>query len=143
MAADGLHLGRGRFIPAGELLETTSLSGGPGGQHANKTSSRVTLSWNLRASEALHPALIARLEAKLASRITNEGLLQVHVDSNRSQHRNRDEARERLTNLLIEALKVDKPRRATKPSRGAKQRRLEGKKRRSDVKRGRQTPGDE
>ena len=140
MGSDGLHLGRGRFIPGAELREQTSLSGGPGGQHANKTHSRITLSWNLRNSEALSPALKARLEAKLSNRLSSEGEIQVHVDTHRSQHRNRDEARQRLTALLVEALKVAKPRRPTKPSRAAKARRMDSKRKRSTTKRTRQKP---
>ncbi len=140
MAKDGLYLGRGRFIPASELSEQTSLSGGPGGQHANKTQSRITLTWNLRASEALSPALKARLERNLANRLSSAGEIQVHVDTHRSQHRNRDDARQRLTALLIEALKVAKPRRPTKPSRAAKAKRMDSKRKRSTTKQTRQKP---
>jgi ribosome-associated protein len=143
MGSEGLHLGRGRFIPASELRERTSLSGGPGGQHANKTSSRITLSWNLRSSEALSSALKARLEIKLSNRLSSEGEIQVHVDAHRSQHRNREEARLRLTTLITEALKVEKPRRATQPSRAAKARRMDSKRKRSDTKRSRQHPNRE
>jgi ribosome-associated protein len=142
MGRDGLHLGANRFIPATELKEQTSLSGGPGGQHANKTESRVTLSWNLVQSEALGPGLKARLTSRLASRLTLDGEVQVHVDTHRSQHRNREEARERLAGLLIDALKVDKPRRKTKPSRRSKERRLEGKRQRAQTKQGRKRPSD-
>ena len=140
MGSDGLHLGCGRFIPATELREQTSLSGGPGGQHANKTHSRITLIWNLRTSQALSPTLKARLESKLSNRLNNEGEIQVHVDTHRSQHRNRDEARQRLTALLVDALKVAKPRRPTKPSRAAKAKRMDSKRKRSTTKRTRQKP---
>jgi ribosome-associated protein len=137
MAHDDIPLTGGRFIPGSELSEQVSLSGGPGGQHANKTSSRVTLAWNVAASSKLNEATRARLLERLGSRLTKDGVLQVSVDANRSQHLNREGARERLAEWVTGALKVERPRRQTKPSRGAKQRRIDGKKRRSALKKGR------
>ena len=137
---DHLDLGSGRLIPLSELRYQVSTSGGPGGQHANKTSSRVTVYWNLEATAALSDQLKARLIGKLSHRLTSAGELQLHVDTHRSQHMNRATAHERLTALLIEALKVPKARQKTKPTRGSKMRRLDGKKRRGDLKKGRSKP---
>jgi ribosome-associated protein len=143
MAHDDIPLPGGRVIPGSELSEQVSLSGGPGGQHANKTSSRVTLAWRVATSAKLTEATRVRLLERLASRLTKEGVLQVSVDANRSQHINRETARARLGEWVSAALKVERARRKTKPSRGAKQRRLDGKKRRSGVKKGRSKPFDD
>ena len=142
MNRNGLDLGIHGRIPETELTEQTSLSGGPGGQHANKTSSRITLSWKPQNSLILKEAAKARLIARLRHRLTQDGAIQVHVDKHRSQHRNRDEARQRLEAVLIDALKPEKPRRKTKPSRRAKERRLEGKRHRAQTKQGRKRPFD-
>jgi len=114
-----------------------SLSGGPGGQHANKTSSRVTLSWNVVESEALGPNQRQRLMSKIGSKLTKSGMLQVHVDTHRSQHANRETARERMSEIVHAALAIEKRRKATKPTRGSQKRRVESKRRRSQVKKGR------
>lgn len=143
MAHDDIPLAGGRVIPGSELSEQVSLSGGPGGQHANKTSSRVTLVWNVAASVKLTEATRARLLERLGNRLTKDGVLQVSVDANRSQHLNRETARERLAEWVSEALKVERKRRKTKPSKGAKQRRIDGKKRRSALKKGRSRPSED
>jgi len=127
-------------IPAAELEITASRAGGPGGQHVNKTSSRVTLRWNLEQSTALPPWLRARAMRRLRRRMTRDGALVVHVDDERSQHRNRDKARERLAELLREAIRPRKKRIATVVPRAVKERRLKDKRRRSDRKRQRRKP---
>lgn len=137
---DDLHVKRGVVIPAAELHESTSRAGGAGGQHVNKTSSRVTLRWNVTTTEALGDEQRARVLKALATRLTLAGELVVHVDDDRSQYRNRQLARERLADVLRGALVVPKVRRATKPTRGSKKRRLSQKKRRGDVKKGRRPP---
>ena len=142
MSRGGLDLGIYGLIPESELNEQTSLSGGPGGQHANKTHSRVTLSWTPQNSLVLSATSKARIRNRLSHRLTQDGAIQVHVDSHRSQHRNRDEARQRLAELITNALKRDKPRRKTKPSRRSKERRLEGKRQRAQTKQGRKRPSD-
>ncbi len=139
MEAD-LPVNHSLTIPGNELEVATSRSGGPGGQHVQKTSSRVSLRWNIRDSIAITPLQRTRLMQKLASRLTLEGELLIHVDSERSQIRNRDIARERLAYIVLEALKVAKKRVATKPTRGAKERRIAAKKRDSRIKSGRSRP---
>ena len=91
---------RSLVIPGSELEELASRSSGPGGQHVNKVSSRVTLRWNAFASEAITQEQLERIRAALASRLTRRGLLVVHAQRHRSRSRNRELARERLAELL-------------------------------------------
>ena len=126
------------IIPGRELQFTASRASGAGGQGVNKTSSRVTLRLELRNTAAVGPTLRARLEKNLSSRITTGGVLQVHVETERSQYRNREIARERLARLVREAVRPPKPRKPTKPSRGARQRRMDDKKHQSRKKAARQ-----
>lgn len=130
-------------IPAWELWFTASRSGGPGGQHANKTNSRVSLHWAIVSTTALSEPLKARVMRRLASRIDNNGVLAIHAEDTPSQHRNRELARERLAEMVARALEVQKRRRATRPSRSAKRRRIEGKKRRGALKRSRSESFDD
>jgi ribosome-associated protein len=129
-------------IPADELREELSRSGGPGGQNVNKVSTRVTLRWSLGSSRVLTVLQRQRLLSRLASRITREGELIVHCDETRSQLQNRAAARRRLAEVVREALHEPKSRRATRPTRGSQKRRREGKRRRSGVKRMRGRPED-
>lgn len=124
-------------IPRNELDVRVSRSSGAGGQHVNKTSSRVEIFWNVLASRALSDEQRARLREKLASRLTTEGSIRVVASDMRSQSRNRDLAEERLADLVRRALIVPRKRRATKPTRAAKEARLESKKRHSTKKRDR------
>lgn len=127
-------------VPEDELTERFSRSSGPGGQSVNTADSRVELLWDIPASSVLTDWQRARLLARLAGRLT-EGRVSVVASEHRSQLRNRAAARQRLGSLVAEALlPAPPPRRPTKPSRGAKERRLEGKRHRSDVKRGRGRP---
>jgi ribosome-associated protein len=133
--APGLR--RGLVIPAAELVERFSRSSGPGGQGVNTADSRVELLWEPAASAALTPAQRDRVVAALADRLV-AGRVSIVASEHRSQLRNRAAARERLAALLREALAPPPaPRRATKPTRGSQQRRIEGKKRRSQLKSGR------
>lgn len=118
----------GIVIPADELVETASRSGGPGGQHANKTSSRVTLRWSLLRTRALTDEQRERVARKLGPRVSTDGDVLVHVDEHRSQLRNREVARERLAALVRDALIVPRARKATKPTRSSQERRLKEKK---------------
>lgn len=128
-------------VPDEELTERFSRSSGPGGQSVNTADSKVELLWDIPASSVLTDWQRARLLTRLAGRLT-DGRLAVVASEHRSQLRNRTAARERLGGLVAEALlPPPPPRRPTKPSRGAKERRLEGKRHRSDVKRGRGRPG--
>lgn len=130
------------LIPAGELSERFSRSSGPGGQGVNTTDSRVELSFDVAGSPSLTEAARHRAAERLASRLSG-GVLTVASSGERSQLMNREEARERLAAILREALAPPKPPRiATKPSRGARERRLENKRRRSATKRNRRWTAD-
>jgi ribosome-associated protein len=126
-------------IPRNELDVRVSRASGAGGQHVNKTSSRVEIFWNVVGSRALTEEQRSRLTQKLASRLTTEGSIRVVASDMRSQSRNRDLAEERLADLVRQALIIPKKRRATKPTRAAKEARLEAKKRHSTKKRDRRT----
>ena len=124
----------GLVIPAVELVERFSRSSGPGGQSVNTTDSRVELEYDVGAASVLTEAQRARALARLAPRLV-EGRLVVIASEHRSQHRNRVAARERLAELLRSALAPPPPaRRPTRPSRGAKERRLAGKRHRAETK---------
>ncbi len=127
--SDDLQINAWLRIPGSEISFVASRASGSGGQHVNKTSSRVTLRWDVSSSSALAPLIKKRIMEKLANRIDGAGLLQLHVDAARSQLKNRETARVRLRDLVLKALERPKPRKATKPSKGAKKRRLEEKKR--------------
>lgn len=135
-----LFVQTGLIIPGSELGFLASRSGGPGGQHANKTSSRVTIEWSVTSSSCLNDWQRQRLLNKLSARIKSDGILQVDVDETRSQYQNRALARIRLAALLIDALKVEKRRVATRPGKGARERRLMTKKKRGEIKKSRKTP---
>lgn len=124
-------------IPRTELDVRVSRSSGAGGQHVNKTSSRVEIFWNIAGSRAVSEEQRARLREKLASRLTTEGSIRVVASDMRSQSRNRELAEERLADLVRRALVIPRKRRATKPTRAAKEARLESKKRHSTKKRDR------
>jgi len=124
-------------IPRTELDTRVSRSSGAGGQHVNKTSSRVEIFWNVLGSRALTDEQRSRLREKLASRLTTEGSIRVVASDMRSQSRNRELAEERLADLVRRALIVPRKRRATKPTRAAKEARLDSKKRHSTKKRDR------
>jgi len=124
-------------IPGEELRESASRAGGPGGQHVNKASTRVTLRWSPGQSQALSEGQRARLRRRLAPRLTRRGELVLHAGANRSRARNREQARERLAALIREALAVRRPRRPTRPGAAARQRRVEEKRQRGRTKRAR------
>ena len=121
-------------IPRSELDVRVSRASGAGGQHVNKTSSRVEIFWNVLTSRALDDEQRSRLREKLASRLTSDGSVRVVASDMRSQSRNRELAEERLAELVRRALVVPKKRRATKPTKAAKEARLESKKRHSTKK---------
>jgi ribosome-associated protein len=130
-------------IPTDELEERFSTSSGPGGQHANKASTRAELTWNIESSSVLGPRQRERLRSRLASRLDSNGVLRVASEKHRSQLRNREEARTRLAELVDRALKVERPRVKTKPTRAGKERRLQQKRRRSEIKRARRVTNDD
>jgi ribosome-associated protein len=124
-------------IPRHELDVRFSASGGPGGQHANKTATRAELTFDVGSSSAFTPAQRERVVAKLGP------VVRVVADDERSQLRNRALAEERLADRLRRALYVAPGRRATKPTRGSQRRRVDAKKRRGEIKRYRRPPAQE
>lgn len=132
-----LGVGHGLVIPAGELSERVSRAGGPGGQRVNKVATRVSLGWNVSESAVLSGEQRERLLHKLGARLTARGELVVHAQSEREQGRNRADARRRLAAMVSAALTPERKRTATRPGRGAVQRRLDTKRRRSQTKRAR------
>ncbi len=129
-------------IPAAELEITASRSSGPGGQHVNTTDSRIQVRWNIPASAALTDVLRQRLLKTLAPRLTTDGDLILSCDTHRSQHRNREEALQRLAVLLRAALIPPRPRKKTRPTAAARRRRLEAKRRQAQRKKNRQKVHD-
>jgi ribosome-associated protein len=121
-------------VPLSELTWRYDTPGGPGGQHANRAATRAEVRFDVEASPSLTEGQRRRLRSKLGPVV-----IAASADS-RSQSRNKDLALDRLRGLLGDALREERPRRKTKPSRRAKARRLDAKKRRSVTKRGRQRP---
>lgn len=125
-------------IPVGELDVSFSTSGGPGGQHANKAATRVELRFDVAASTAFTEAQRERVIARLGREV------RIVADDSRSQLRNRALAEERLVERLRAALHVERPRRATRPTKASQRRRVAAKQHRSEVKRARRRPtGDD
>lgn len=123
-----------------ELTFKATRSSGAGGQHVNKVSSRIELSFDLQNSQGLSEDEKARLQEKLASRLTKEGVLLLSCSESRSQHKNKSIVIERFLNLIKENLKVRKPRKKSKPSKGAIEKRLKSKKEKALKKANRKPP---
>lgn len=135
-----VRLRRGVVVPERELEFRAARSSGPGGQSVNTTSSKVELRWNARDSEALTEAQRERVLDRLASRLTADGVLVLQGSEHKSQHRNREAVLARFQAIVDEALEPPKRRRRTRPTRAAKERRLERKRQRSEAKRLRKPP---
>jgi ribosome-associated protein len=125
------------LLPASELRFTYSRAGGPGGQNVNKVNTRATLWFDLENSPSLSDCQKMRIRQRLAGRISKEGVLQITAMNHRTQRANRDEARQRFAELLAAALREKPVRRKTRVSAGVKERRLQMKKRLSQLKKSR------
>ncbi|WP_144783385.1 alternative ribosome rescue aminoacyl-tRNA hydrolase ArfB [Microbacterium sp. BH-3-3-3] len=144
LSSDGsdVRVSAALVIPAAELSWRFSRSSGPGGQGVNTADSRVELMWDAAASTVLSRVQRERLLERLGDRLI-DGVLTIASSEHRAQLRNRDAARARLAALVAEAVRPPAPpRRATKPTRGSKERRLQAKQRRTDVKKMRRRPTD-
>jgi ribosome-associated protein len=130
-------------IPASEISERFVRASGPGGQNVNKVATAVELRFDPSQSSALTGDARARLRVLAGSRMTADGVLVIDARRFRTQAQNRDDARERLADLIRRALIVPRRRRKTKPGKAAVERRIESKKRRADTKRGRGRIPDE
>jgi ribosome-associated protein len=137
---DGIRVNESIVIPRGELEVRASRSSGAGGQHVNKTSSRIEIEWNVRNSAAISDEQRERLLSRLASRLSDEGSIRVVASDTRSQLRNREAAERRLGETIAKALIIPKKRKPTRRPRSADEARLSEKKKHSERKRERQRP---
>jgi ribosome-associated protein len=141
--SDELRINDGLSIPRAELIVRASRAGGPGGQHVNTSSTRVAVTWNVKTSTALSPEQRAAIFSALSTKITEAGTIRVVARDTRSQKQNRMLAEERLAETIRKALVVRRPRKKTRPTRSAVERRLDSKKLQSRKKNDRRERGDE
>jgi ribosome-associated protein len=134
---DDLPINESLCIPAGELEERFVRSSGPGGQNVNKVSTKVELRFDAANSSVLPADVRGRLLDLAGRRATSEGVVVLEAQAERSRERNREAARERLTELVRQALVRPRKRKATKPTRASKEKRLQEKNQRSRVKQNR------
>jgi ribosome-associated protein len=135
-----LRLPFGVSVPEAELEVRAARSSGPGGQSVNTTDSKVELRWNAATSASLTATQRARVLQRLASRLTKDGVLILHGSEHKSQHRNREAVLARFRSIVGEALEPPRQRRATRPTRASKERRLDAKHQRGELKRQRRRP---
>ena len=140
---DALVVSDAVSIPRSELVVRVSRAGGPGGQHVNKTSTRVAVSWNVKSSAVLSPEQRAMIFSAIASKISATGEVRVIARDTRSQKQNWMLAEERLAEMIRKALTPRRPRKKTRPTRTAVERRLDSKKLQSKKKHDRQVKGDD
>lgn len=129
-----IRVNRTISIDERELSETFVRASGPGGQNVNKLATAVQLRFDVLHSPSLPEPVRARLARLAGRRLTREGVLVITAERFRTQERNRDDARERLIALIRQAAIAPKPRRPTKPTAGSRERRIDAKKRRGDIK---------
>lgn len=129
-------------IPDSEISEQFVRASGPGGQNVNKVSTAVRLRFDVAAS-SLPEDVKGRLRGLAGSKLTDDGVLLIEAREHRTQGKNREAARERLADLVRRALRRPRPRRPTRPSAGAREKRLESKRKQAVIKRARSRPGDE
>lgn len=140
---DDLRISARLVIPAAELEESFVRSSGPGGQNVNKVATAVQLRFDVSGSPSLSEYVRGRLIRLAGNRVTQDGVLLIEAQEFRQRERNREAARERLAELIREACKRPRKRVATKPTKASKQRRLQEKTRRSQIKRHRAKPGSD
>lgn len=136
-----LHENNQWLPPESELEEKFVLTGGPGGQHVNRTETGVQLRFDVSASSFLAPAVKARLIDLAGRRADSSGVIMIEARSSRSQYRNREQARIRLAELIEKASKKPRKRLKTRPTRAAKKKRLRAKRHRAGLKQKRGKPG--
>jgi ribosome-associated protein len=137
---EGIRVNDSITIPRSELVVRASRASGAGGQHVNKTSSRIEIMWNVASSRVLSEVERERLLSRLASRLSEDGSIRVVASDTRSQLRNREAAEQRLGETVAKALVVQKKRKPTRRPRAANEARLTEKKKKSERKRERQRP---
>ena len=131
---DALRINERLTLVAAEFSWTAVRASGPGGQNVNKVASKVELRFDLANSQALHPAVKARLRLSCAGRLDAEGRVRIVSQATRDQAKNLDDAREKLAELIRAALVIPKLRRATRPTRASKRRRVDEKRKQSSKK---------
>lgn len=142
MSNDALFINDQVAIPLSELSYRFARSSGPGGQHVQRTETKVELLFDLANSPSLTDAQRELARARLSSRLDSEGVLHLTSQAGRSQLENRFDVTERFQRLLASALKPSKRRKPTRPSAAARRRRLEAKRRRAETKQRRRPPGE-
>lgn len=134
---EDLYVSRRLTIPASQLQASYARSGGPGGQNVNKVNTKVTLRWQIRDNPLIPDAWRQRLIARYGGRINNEGEMVLHSERYRVQHRNLEDCRQKLRDLLLDCQTPPRKRLATRPTKGSKSRRLDAKRRQGEKKRSR------